>query len=133
MARSKRRRVSRNRTIALLRRQKVQDRLGLRSLLPQPGSRLGQLLREDQKDHQEKLTARKREGENERDRQRTKTVMLTLRVLLLKLRYNSKFALCRNFSIRLFSNHEERVCLVFIFKIRFHIYQSLLLNCRKSV
>lgn len=46
-ARSERRRVSRNRTIALLRRQKVQDRLGLRSLLPQPGSRLGQLLRED--------------------------------------------------------------------------------------
>lgn len=69
VARSERRRVSRNRTIALLRRQKVQDRPGLRSLLPQPGSRLGQLLREDQKDHREKLTAKeeKRNAGTERE------------------------------------------------------------------
>lgn len=72
----RRRRVSRNRTIALLRRQKIQDRPGLRSLLPRPGSRLGQLLREDQKDHREKLTARrKRRKKTERGRgeQRQKT------------------------------------------------------------
>ena len=65
--------VSRNRTIALLRRQKVQDRPGLRSLLPRPGSRLGQLLREDQKDHREKLTARRKgrkKTERERERER---------------------------------------------------------------
>lgn len=72
----RRRRVSRNRTIALLRRQKIQDRPSLWSLLPRPGSRLGQLLREDQKDHREKLTARrKRRKKTERGRgeQRQKT------------------------------------------------------------
>lgn len=73
VARSKRRRrVSRNRTIALLRRQKVQDRPGLRSLLPQPGSRLGQLLREDQKNHREKLTAKEEGREGEKEKKRSK-------------------------------------------------------------